>query len=586
MLYELAASSLRGNDLTDGFHDATPATSGVALCDTSAASMCNNSVPGPTGLSGGLAGFPLTAGYDQATGLGSLNVSGLVAEATAKVSLTVLEISVVAASSSINASQTTTLYADLGPSLAGTITGTVQFYGNGIALGAPVPVDGQQQTATIFAQSFPVVGTYAVTASYSGDVNYASATSTAFTVTVTAAPTATTMTMLSIASPSFALDGSDAFTVTVTPTASSTTVPTGSVEFYANGIPLSSLPLTSGTATTYSASALAPVGMQAITAVYLGDQNFLGSRSGAQTVTVTKGPTSVYVSPLYGDVATGVADTYSASIGFSSEIAAGPTGTVEFFQGGVSIGSSPVMNGAAVSPAQTYPVAGTYAVTATYSGDANYLGSTSAPASATASAGPPYQFSGVPQPITIAAGATTENGTFIGLTETATFVGNVTLSCAVAFNGTGNVSFAPKCVFQGNYFAFPGGNDASNSLLVVETTAPHVVMGAVSMPHPFRSGSSIAAGSLLACLLASWRRRLQGSVLWRSGALLCLLVIAGCGGGSTSGTGGGATGGGGSTPSAPQLVGTTPGSYTITVSATNTAGVPNPAPIQISLIVQ
>ncbi len=68
-LYQLAASA------PSAFHDVTPATSGVVSCNINTPSMCNNSIPSSTGLTGGQAGFPVTAGFDEATGLGSLNVS-------------------------------------------------------------------------------------------------------------------------------------------------------------------------------------------------------------------------------------------------------------------------------------------------------------------------------------------------------------------------------------------------------------------------------------------------------------------------------------------------------------------------------
>ena len=58
------------------FHDATPASSGVA-CNVAVPSLCNNSTPGPSGLSGGLAGHALNVGYDLATGLGSPNAPTL-----------------------------------------------------------------------------------------------------------------------------------------------------------------------------------------------------------------------------------------------------------------------------------------------------------------------------------------------------------------------------------------------------------------------------------------------------------------------------------------------------------------------------
>jgi pseudomonalisin len=74
-LYALAAAP--GNGV---FHDATVATSGVAGCSVATPSMCNNSTPGPAGLSGGLAGYSVGPGYDEVTGLGSIDVANLLAQ--------------------------------------------------------------------------------------------------------------------------------------------------------------------------------------------------------------------------------------------------------------------------------------------------------------------------------------------------------------------------------------------------------------------------------------------------------------------------------------------------------------------------
>ena len=71
-LYRLAATPANGV-----FHDATVATSGVSGCSASVPSMCNNSTPSPTALTGGLAGYLLTAGYDQVTGWGSIDGNNL-----------------------------------------------------------------------------------------------------------------------------------------------------------------------------------------------------------------------------------------------------------------------------------------------------------------------------------------------------------------------------------------------------------------------------------------------------------------------------------------------------------------------------
>jgi len=175
LLYHLAASALRQNSAIDAFHDVTPQTSGVALCDVALPSMCNNSTPAPAGLPGGLAGYPLTTGYDLAMGLGSVNVIGLLTAATTSISSGQAPIGVFISSNpgSINTSQTTRFFASLGPAAAGPITGTVQFLSNGVAIGSPVPVD--LQSAFSDPIGFPALGTYTINAVYSGDSNYAPA---------------------------------------------------------------------------------------------------------------------------------------------------------------------------------------------------------------------------------------------------------------------------------------------------------------------------------------------------------------------------------------------------------------------------
>ena len=74
-LYALAANPANGV-----FHDVTVSSSGVSGCAVSIPSLCNNSTPGPTGLSGGLQGFLVGTGYDEATGLGSIDVANLLSQ--------------------------------------------------------------------------------------------------------------------------------------------------------------------------------------------------------------------------------------------------------------------------------------------------------------------------------------------------------------------------------------------------------------------------------------------------------------------------------------------------------------------------
>jgi len=71
-LYHMALSA------PTAFHDVTVATSGVASCDLNTPSMCNNSIGGPSGLSSGQPGFAVGVGYDEVTGLGSLDAATFV----------------------------------------------------------------------------------------------------------------------------------------------------------------------------------------------------------------------------------------------------------------------------------------------------------------------------------------------------------------------------------------------------------------------------------------------------------------------------------------------------------------------------
>jgi pro-kumamolisin-like protein/subtilase family protein len=72
--------ALAGDPANGVFHDVTVASSGVASCSAAVPSLCNNSTPDTAGLTGGLAGYLVQPGYDEATGLGSLNISNFLTQ--------------------------------------------------------------------------------------------------------------------------------------------------------------------------------------------------------------------------------------------------------------------------------------------------------------------------------------------------------------------------------------------------------------------------------------------------------------------------------------------------------------------------
>ena len=172
-LYSVAAST--------AFHDTTVATSGVSGCSLATPSMCNNSTPSPTSLTGGLAGYEVGTGYDQVTGLGSLDVDKLIVALSPP--LPVPTVALTSNPTTITTSQTAVLTAAVSGAGA-TPTGTVQFSSNGVNLGAAVALTSG--TATSPAEPFTTAGTYKITAQYSGDSNYQPATSEVTSLTVTA----------------------------------------------------------------------------------------------------------------------------------------------------------------------------------------------------------------------------------------------------------------------------------------------------------------------------------------------------------------------------------------------------------------
>ncbi|WP_433966805.1 hypothetical protein [Tunturiibacter gelidiferens] len=193
----------------------------------------------------------------------------------------------------------------------------------------------------------------------------------------------------------------------------------------------------------------------------------------------------------------------------------------------------------------------------------------------TVSSDPPYQISASAPTLSVTAGATTQNGVNILLTQSNNFIGNVNLACKVAYQGTGAVNDPPTCTFASNFIPFPAGN--VDSLLIISTTANSSNTTANKLKNPGRHAPMLALCSILLFVLAPRLRKMSRL----SPLLLAMFVVclAGCGGGAAST-------GGGTTPPPPPATGTTTGDYVITISSKNTGGVPDPAPISVKLTVE
>ena len=159
------------------FHDVTVQSSGVANCDVNVPSMCNNSTPGPTGLTGGLAGFLVGPGYDEVTGLGSIDVANLLANwASVTTPLPGTAVTLTSSANTAAMGTTVTLTASVTSSDSILPLGTVSFV-DGTATSGTATL-GASGSATYNTTSLGA-GVHSITAVYGGDVTHAGSTSAA-----------------------------------------------------------------------------------------------------------------------------------------------------------------------------------------------------------------------------------------------------------------------------------------------------------------------------------------------------------------------------------------------------------------------
>ena len=172
-------------------------------------------------------------------------------------------------------------------------TGTITFYDGMTPLGTS-PLNGPGG-ATLSLQALPA-GTHAISASYSGDANFQASSSTATALTVNPVLTSVALTTpLSPISPYQAVT----LSAILSPTPAGTQTPTGSVAFF-DGTTLLGLAPLSGNTATLNVTGL-PVGVQALTAKYAGDGNFLAGNSASAQI-VSGNANERFLNQLYLDL--------------------------------------------------------------------------------------------------------------------------------------------------------------------------------------------------------------------------------------------------------------------------------------------
>lgn len=543
----------------------------------------------------GTMGFSATAGYDLATGLGSINVANLVngwaaADAGLIASKTALSLSPTTLTHGQAASVTmvvTQQSGAVGPTgdvaLLAQTTGGV---GNGVSVdGFTISSQGPAcQTSTscpaFFEQGLPG-GTYNVVARYAGDASFAPSLSN--TISVTVAPEASVTTVAALGFNSLGQEvavtsvpyGTQLFvsgSVQGQAAAKSNTfvndgVPVGTVTFTNNGAALSipgqstnTLALNSEAEASYpNGVTTLPVGSYSLVGAYTpsatdpnGAASFKASTSAAAAFTITKASATTAIT---SNTVAGTAVTLNVLI-TSQSFGNAPTGTVTFVSGSTQLGSAVTVTpstdpitGAAIGKvtATVTAPAGQDSITAMYSGDPNYAASTSTAVVITVGAtGGGFTISVGNTPQTVTGGT---SATFpVTLSPNNGFTGTVALTCSGAPSGEA-CSFAPASVAL-------SGTTSGTSTLTVTTSklaaAPFAPRGPTS-GWPLIALLSGLLG-LLGMSLASQRGRRR--VLTATIAFAALAAV-GCGGGGSSGGGGG---------------GTTPTPVTATITITGTSG--------------
>jgi len=217
-------------------------------------------------------------------------------------------------------------------------------------------------SATCPTSTLTVAG-HSITATYNGDGNNATSTSSTLTQTVNKATTTTAL--ISSLNPS-ALNQSVTFTATVTGQS-----PTGNVTFMdgATGI-CAAVPLSSGTATC-PISTLS-VGSHSITATYNGDGNNTGSLSATLIQNVVNATSSTVLASSLNPSVFNQSVTFTATVTGQS-----PTGNVTFKDGATTICAAAALSAGSATCSTSSLAAGSHSISAGYNGDGNNAASTS-----------------------------------------------------------------------------------------------------------------------------------------------------------------------------------------------------------------
>ncbi len=269
----------------------------------------------------------------------------------------------------------------------GTPTGTITFYDNGTPISGTVTYDASTiAISATMTTTLTQLGQHVITASYSGDTYFESASATLGTLTVSnqLTPNITTGASLNPAAVNFATS----LMSTISVADYGLPNPTGTITFSDGTQQLSGTVTYSPSPGYLSGSmpyAFTTAGTHPITATYSGDSVYAAASTVANVTVVDKFATTmgpVYLDNWVQNFVIGQPTTIRTYVN-STAGNLGPTmgGTVTFLDGGTPMQGTVTVNGVAgsmsASMPYTFTTAGTHNITAQYSGDISYAAGTS-----------------------------------------------------------------------------------------------------------------------------------------------------------------------------------------------------------------
>jgi subtilase family serine protease len=566
-IYNLAA-----NHPSD-FHDITQGNNSV-LCTAGSTNCGSNSF---------MAGYNAGAGYDLATGIGSIDVAKFVNDwGTVKFATTTTTLAAGTSASSLSTSPLTVAHGSIVYFQVGVSPSTAS--GNVV-----LTSDNSQEnsdgiiTATIsngvawFSTQALPGGTYTLYARYGGDTANASSQSQGIQVTVSPENSSMQFNLnvydaktgdLTAISPASAVYGSQ-FYANISPYGGTEGLAkgnpaTGTLTLSQNGAQLTTITLDSQGVANYefTSSTLSP-GTYTLAAAYSGDSSYKASTT-TQTLTITKAPVSAIAGPTNGSTVQPTANVEVGSTITVYSYGAAPAGSLAVQMNGASLGTVNVTNGSVVFESEQNASAG-IAVTASqigvgnsatftiaYNGDSNYQG-----------AGPFNTTVTVAEPVNAALALSTsgnitittsgQSGTsMLTVTPSNGFGGSVSLTCALT---SGAVAYYnPTCSIPSSVSI--SGTAAQTATITVSTTASTTanVKKRTAVLTELGGGGIVFAGALI--VLVPRRRKLWLPMFCFVALGAALLTIGCSAGGGSIGPGGGSSG----TPA---------GTYTFTITGAN-----------------